>query len=242
MKEILVDDFIKNITEKDIEEFERRANVKLLDAHKQFLLKHNGGRPEKNCYDSIDIGDKKIGSDIDCFYTIQEDEYNNLYENMDDYEDRIPKGFIPIAGDSCGNVICMGLENSGDNCGEIYFWEHEEETDEPNFDNMYLLANNFTDFINGLYNSDLVKDEEGKYIYVNTYDRYALPFSHHYRIHKTISEFFDRAPGEVEEYIVREYQDNKNIDLHYDVLSEGKRYTRHISEDGTTKDTVEDIN
>jgi hypothetical protein len=37
---------------------------------------------------------------------------------------------------------------------EILYWDHEEEADEgeePTYDNVYLIANSFTDFINGLY-------------------------------------------------------------------------------------------
>jgi len=59
---------------------------------------------------------------------------------------RIPRDMIPIARDSFGNQICIGV--SGPRCGYVYFWDHEnEDEDEPTYRNMHLVAKSFQEFL-----------------------------------------------------------------------------------------------
>ncbi len=234
----------RELTNRDIIELESKINVKLPSDYKRFLLLHNGGHPKQNCYPCID--DNMEGSDIDSFLAFYEGSINSLITDINIYEDRIPKGFIPIACDSGGNLVCLGIGD--DKYGMIYFWEHEEEVEygeEPTLDNMYLIANNFTDFINSLYVFDVDGsiDEFGvfrstKYIY--TYDKYSLLFSEHVKNHGSIvTDFFAKAPDEVEDYIVEEKKNCEDILLYYD--SNGKRYNRLIKSSGEATDYVTDI-
>jgi hypothetical protein len=63
----------------------------------------------------------------------------------------VPAGFLPLAVDPGGNLICLVI--SGTNTGKVYFWDHEEEVEEgqqPGYSNVYLIANSFNEFLNSL--------------------------------------------------------------------------------------------
>ncbi|MES9765433.1 SMI1/KNR4 family protein, partial [Priestia megaterium] len=62
-----------------------------------------------------------------------------------------PEEFLPIGKDPGGNVICVNNDD------HIYFWDHEEETSQPNdLNNMYLLAENIYMFVDSLYEDEEV--------------------------------------------------------------------------------------
>lgn len=56
--------------------------------------------------------------------------------------------------DPFGNAICLRV--NGDHWGSVYFWDHENEPDEDwdgsveTAGNVQLLANSFSEFVNGL--------------------------------------------------------------------------------------------
>jgi len=76
--------------------------------------------------------------------------HNNLEKKFNFFDEILEIGFIPIASDSGGNQICLGINESF--YEKIYFWDHEQETDES-MENMYFLADNINDFLDGLYES-----------------------------------------------------------------------------------------
>ena len=69
---------------------------------------------------------------------------------------------IPIADDGGGHQICVGIK--GKECGKVYYWDHHNEWDEQDyledygepmpsdvkFQNVYLIAESFEDFIRRL--------------------------------------------------------------------------------------------
>jgi hypothetical protein len=66
---------------------------------------------------------------------------------------RIPKNLLPIGAEGTGGVVCISLY--GDDTGKVYFWDagHEEdinEGDEPDYYNVWWIADNFNDFLNSL--------------------------------------------------------------------------------------------
>lgn len=76
--------------------------------------------------------------------------YDNLEKVIDIYEYRLPEGFIPIGDDLGGSVICLGTKEPYNE--EIYFWDHENESETPyDMNNMYFLANDIYDFLDKLY-------------------------------------------------------------------------------------------
>lgn len=99
---------------------------------------------------------------------------------------------------------------------------------------MYLLANNFIDFINGLYKFvDYKEEAHGEKIMLYCHDKYSLPFSTHAKIIGSVfTDFFTSATVEVEDYMVGEIDPTDDLLLWYEVKSENKRYVRRINKDG----------
>jgi hypothetical protein len=87
---------------------------------------------------------------------------HSLRWNIEILRDRMPNTIIPIGDDGVGNQICIGI--AGNERGKVYFWDHENEWDEADyleeegvpmppevkFQNVYLVAESFADFINRL--------------------------------------------------------------------------------------------
>jgi hypothetical protein len=146
----------KQLTKEDINNIENKLGLKLPVEYKQFLELHNGGHPLKDFYPLIEPiwGDKVRGGNADLawFLAIYEGEYENFERTLNTMRNRIPKDLIPIARGSGGDLVCLCTQ--GDNYGKVYFWDHNweaEDGQEPTYDNVYLVANSFTDFINSLY-------------------------------------------------------------------------------------------
>ncbi|MCE3200953.1 SMI1/KNR4 family protein [Paenibacillus sonchi] len=129
-----------------IEKFESKHGISLPDQYKGFLQEFNGGRPVPKMFK---ISDEQGPDIVRLFFGIG-DMYGNLDENIKIYEDRLPIGFVPIGNDPGGNVICIGTDEEF--AGKIYFWDHEEEPEDPDdMSNVYLLANSFSDFLEQMY-------------------------------------------------------------------------------------------
>ncbi len=120
-----------------------RLNTQFPRVYIDFLLGQNGGMPV-NCLFKYD---KANASCVSYFFGVDLGTKDmDLEHNVDAYKGRIPKRFLPIAEDPGGNIICIG----GDNGESVYFWFHEAETEPPTMDNMYLIADSFQTFLDGL--------------------------------------------------------------------------------------------
>lgn len=139
----------KNLSLEQIKRFEIEYNVKLTKLYKRFLLKWNGGKVAPNLFM---ISGEQGRSVLNVFYGIG-DMYDNLADFIDIMDGRLPAGFIPIGDDPAGNAICLGTKEPY--YEKIYFWEHEQEPENPDdMSNMYFLANNIDEFLNSLYGED----------------------------------------------------------------------------------------
>ncbi len=144
----------KSLTYNDIEKVEAELEIKLPQDYKSFLVKHNGGQPK----DGIKFMKKDHTDDIawdfpiNVFFGI--DENDTSYELLTMYAifcDRMPSQLIPIADDGIGNKICIGIH--GEYFGKVYLWKFDgenKEDEEPTFDNIDMLAENFEEFTNHL--------------------------------------------------------------------------------------------
>lgn len=65
----------------------------------------------------------------------------------------MPQGFFPIACEDGGNIICLIL--SGTMAGKVYYWNHDEESQPPTFNNAYKIADSFENFLDSLHFVDL---------------------------------------------------------------------------------------
>lgn len=76
----------------------------------------------------------------------------NLLVNFDFYLDRTPASVMPIGGIG-GCLICLGIKDGV--TGKVYYWDSDYESDgNPTFDNMYLIANSFEEFIRSMESQD----------------------------------------------------------------------------------------
>lgn len=143
-------------TEKDVVRFESLIKARLPEDYRSFLLTHNGGEPTPEVFFINESqGDDILGK----FYGLyKEPQYSSLSWCFETNRGRMPSNIIPIGTDPGGNQVCLSV--SGSDYGAIYFWDHEEVNNEegPNYDNLYLLAPNFTAFLNGL--TPNIDDEE----------------------------------------------------------------------------------
>ena len=86
----------------------------------------------------------------------------SLAKSIEAYKGRMPDTMIPIADDGAGNQICLGIK--GKERGKVYYWDHHNEwyeqdylddyrepmPPEVKFQNVYLIAESFEDFIRRL--------------------------------------------------------------------------------------------
>lgn len=138
------------LTEAQIEAVEKQLGAKLPQDYKSFLLAHNGGRPEPCVFPISDFPDSTLDI-LNRFLAIGGGPFDDLMDYVRTYRDRIPPNLLPIAYDPGGNVICLSLY--GSDRGRVYLWLHEYETDEaeqPTYDNVYVLANSFSDLLASL--------------------------------------------------------------------------------------------
>lgn len=140
----------KSVGSEAIELFERFLSRKFPKDYRNFLLKYNGGYPVPDCFSFID---GKEGSSVQYFLKINSNQnHDDFLSNIRNYEQRIPSNFLPIACDPGGNQICIAI--NGKEYGKIYFWDHEAEADDndpPSMDNMTLIAQSFSDFLESLH-------------------------------------------------------------------------------------------
>ncbi len=155
MKSIELDNIGQHISKEEILEYQNNNNIILPKDYESFILKNNGGRLIKvNTFPMAEsIIEKYAFEGIDCFLSFNEKTY---YKSIDSYLktyiSRLPNDLFPIGYGPCGDLICLCIH--GKNYGKVYFWDHEREAEEgrePTYDNVYLVANSFTDFINSLY-------------------------------------------------------------------------------------------
>ena len=138
------------INEQDIVQLESMLGVSLPIPYRNFLLSHNGGRPKPAGFPIQNNPSDDHGL-VDFFLCIKDKDIYNLPTWVKRYKNRIPSELIPIAVDPGGNLVCLAV--AGNNIGKVHFWDHEEEADEgeiPDYGNVYLVADSFDEFLDGL--------------------------------------------------------------------------------------------
>lgn len=139
-------------SKEEIARFEARHGILLPIEYKRFLLQFNGGAPEPDSFDVPGWAHKATG--MQRFLGISPGDIDDLDRVRNVYSERVPSDLLPIATDSFGNVIAIGIKAK--RRGKIYFWDHEDELDEnglhrQDYSNVFLLANSLDEFLNKLY-------------------------------------------------------------------------------------------
>ena len=140
----------------------------------------------------------------------------------------MPDELVSIGRGSGGDLICISAREK--DYGKVYFWGHDWDIG-SNFVTHVLIANSFTDFINSLYETVLLEDENGKNLWVYKHDRYSLPECTEIKKYgEVVKEFFDKAPKDVEEFIIKEFSVNKDLLLSFQIGR--NEYFRRINKEG----------
>jgi len=122
--------------------------------YRAFLARFNGGRPEPDGFKIQWLPAQACGEDwrasgVSWFYGVRDEHTGSLVRlNKSTFEGRLPAGTLTVASDAGGNQILLAL--SGINAGKVLFWvkDHEvEDGDTPGYDNVGVIADNFTDFL-----------------------------------------------------------------------------------------------
>ena len=137
---------------KDLLNLENDLELKLPTEYKEFLLKNNGGyvseflcTPNFIEVDPLTQSKYLQSTNVDKFYSLAEIE-EEIFDNKEDPV--FPLDYIPIAYDSCGNIILLNAKK-GEAYGNIFFANHELY-DENGFYVITQIACSFYEFIQKL--------------------------------------------------------------------------------------------
>jgi len=101
-----------------LDELERRVGRQLPASYREYLSVQDGGTLSPYNNEGVEtifgIGDVP--------------EWASLWKELDAWDDVLPSGFLPVAGDAGGNIFCLSLR--GDDAGSVWFWNHELEVAE----------------------------------------------------------------------------------------------------------------
>ena len=137
------------LTSEQLSAFELRHGLSLPEDYRQFMIAHNGGVPIPDAIDFLH-GRKKNTSNVRILYSIiPGDDWASLDKTMQAYKGRIISEGVPVGEDSGGNQYVLVC--SGGKCGQVYFWDHENEPNKPGYRNMSYIAASFGEFLDKLY-------------------------------------------------------------------------------------------
>ncbi|MDC0762154.1 SMI1/KNR4 family protein [Brevibacillus sp. AG] len=143
----------QELNRQDIEGFEKRNNIILPSDYKEFLLKHNGGKPSVRRFVTQD---GKITSSIMMYFPLSEQAEMNLEDKYRMYTigKIVPSNFLPIGIDPADSLICLSVR--GNDIGKVYFCDMDyfEEDKELKEEFIVVIAESFTDFTSKLFIPD----------------------------------------------------------------------------------------
>ena len=113
--------FDKTGVSEAVAQFEENHDILLPEEYRTFLLNYKGGNALQTSFKI-----KKESSDIRAFYGFGNADYEYNFQYFRDHDflsDYIQAGYLPIAEDSFGNYILLGIAKQNYNL--IAFFDHE---------------------------------------------------------------------------------------------------------------------
>jgi hypothetical protein len=138
------------LSDVQIATLENQLGVSLPPDYASFLREHNGGAPYPNVF-PISGFDLDHQGTLAYFFGVKPGVPTDLVNNARVFRNRVPPELLPVAAGVFGDLICLAV--SGPDRGKVYFWFHEEESDDgeaPTYDNVYFVADSFTELITSL--------------------------------------------------------------------------------------------
>lgn len=117
-----------------VEAFEKEKRFEFPLAFKEKILKINGGRPESQCFVTVNGNERAIKS----FLSFNRNDRENVWEPGEWMSESFRKYLVPFAIDNFGNYICF------DQIGTVIFACHDPLCYE-------VVAYGFDEFLNNLY-------------------------------------------------------------------------------------------
>lgn len=138
----------RSISESELDKISSEIGLELPTDYKDFLLTYNGGSPEPDAF-PIKGHEEGVGT-LQIFFGIdREIESSCLKWNYEEYKDRIPNSYLPIACSDTNDLICLVL--SQNQYGSVVFWDAMDEVSKDNLDNVYEIADSFTQLLELLF-------------------------------------------------------------------------------------------
>ena len=134
---MLISKFDTNDIESKISEFEKKLQINLPDAYKEFMKKYNGGKTPKT-----DFKINRISSDVRAFYAIGQSDIDYSFDTLINnkiIDEFLEDGMLPIATTIWGDYVTICIEEK--EVGKIYFLYHDREK------HYVLLCESLSDFI-----------------------------------------------------------------------------------------------
>jgi len=142
---VVFEDTASPLSELDIKRVENRLGIRLPQDLKEHYLLHNGGRPSPQFFPKD--GD---AYDVHQFLSMNTDDQNCSFEDtyimMVDQTPEFPRGYIPFADDSGGDMFLYSVRS--ESFGNIMFISHEDYEDPNRY--VLFLAPTLKQFINAL--------------------------------------------------------------------------------------------
>lgn len=136
-------------SEEALNQLEETIGSSLPPDYRRFLSDSNGGRPEASGF-VFETSDGMSDSSVRYFLTLDErEERYAIAEFLDQYSKRPSQKMLPVGCDSFGNIVLLDV--GAKSVGAVCFWDHEQENmDEPTWDNIFVVAPSFSEFLNAL--------------------------------------------------------------------------------------------
>lgn len=149
------------VTREVVEEVAKKLHVRFPSDYIECAMANHGGHVSPHLF--LAEGKERVFGTL-LSYVQEDSEY--IVEVFHDYKETLPAQVIPIAFDPAGNLLCFDYKNHEDH-PIIVFWEHEnaaekkmlmheegltaEQTEERARENIFYVADSFTEFLEKLY-------------------------------------------------------------------------------------------
>src|SRR5688572_8145958 len=111
------------VTAEVIQQIERKLGYDLPADYAEFLSTYGCHGPDGYAlFQYVDIYPKGSQGILNVFFGVDPGSADDLLQNHEQYQGRIPSNLLPIADDPGGNIICICVQ--GENKGAVYFWDH----------------------------------------------------------------------------------------------------------------------